>query len=86
MGEPAGFEPAEDSWYPGGWFGPSWGAPVCEPERHLDTPMDELCIDCLVPFTEGDSGLSVPFVYEVGGWTLTHHHIACFRRGLLPCP
>ena len=70
--------------YAGGWFGESWGAPVCEEDRHLGTPVGERCIDCLVEFVDTDQGLSVPFVYEVGSMTLTHHHHACWMRGLEP--
>jgi hypothetical protein len=68
--------------YPGGWFGASWGAPVCDKESHLDTPVGERCIDCLELLTDADRGLSVPFVYEIGSMTLTHHHHACFVRNL----
>jgi hypothetical protein len=71
----------EGYWYPGGWFGESWGAPICEDEaRHLDVPVGELCASCLEAFTEADQGMSMPLVYEAGCWSLMHEHIACFRR------
>lgn len=25
------------------WFGRSWGAPVCDPRDHVDTPVGEIC-------------------------------------------
>lgn len=70
--------------YAGGWFGQSWGAPVCDPARYLDVPDGSACIDCLDPILRSDAGLAVPFVYEVGSVTLTYHHIACWLRGLEP--
>lgn len=79
-------------WYPGGWFGASWGAAVCDPETHLDTPVDWLCGDCLRPIEADDRGMLIPFTYgelkpdsgryEPAGMTLVGEHLACFLRGL----
>ncbi len=78
-----------DGWpeddYPGGWFGTSWGAPICDDGNHLPTPVGEPCTDCKVPIFDGDQGLSVPFIFRRGdglhAWKLTHIHIDCFRAG-----
>lgn len=67
--------------YPGGWFGPSWGAAVCEPERHKPTPIGELCLDCREPFVNGDQGLTIPGVHD-GVFGLRSIHIACFLNEL----
>lgn len=73
-----------DDDYPGGWFGASWGAPVCDPDTHRPTPADEICAnpECLRPIQPDDSGLVIPHVYAPGKWRLTYEHIGCFRRKL----
>jgi hypothetical protein len=68
--------------YPGGWFGESWGAPVCDPGTHRDTPVGWLCVACLVAITAADHGLIMPFGYERGAASLVAEHFECFRRGL----
>lgn len=82
----------DDDDYPGGWFDRSWGAPVCEPERHKPTPIGELCMDCQQPIGVLDQGLTVPHIYLPKGQTsaamrLAHIHIDCFLgKVVLPAP
>lgn len=64
-------------YYPRGWFGPTWNAPVNEDSRHLDTPFGEKCMACHKEFVEGDQGLTIPGVHE-GSYDLQSIHIACF--------
>jgi hypothetical protein len=64
--------------WPGGWFGESWGAPVCEPDRHRPTPVGQACLGCVVPIAEGDQGMLIPS--EEG---LTAHHLDCFLEIVL---
>lgn len=78
--------PSDDDGYwaggPGGWFGPSWGAPVCDPDGHLPTPVGQSCTDCHQPIKVNDQGLVIPCIYAPGQVRLTAVHIDCFRRGL----
>lgn len=71
-----------DDDYPGGWFGASWGAAVCEESRHKSTPVGQPCMDCVVPITADDQGLILPYVTADRGMVLTAYHKACFLRGL----
>lgn len=69
--------------YPGGWFGESWGAPVCEPDRHMPTPVGDKCVDCAQLITADDRGMIIPFA----GMTppvLESHHLDCFLRIVMP--
>lgn len=77
-----------DDGYPGGWFGESWGAAVCDPATHKPTPADMICVngDCLRPIQPGDQGLLIPHIYAPGQWRLTAEHLDCFRRGLGAAP
>ncbi len=70
---------SDNDWYPGGWFGPSWGAPVNEEGRHLAIPIGEACMYCNGRFRAGDQGLTMPHVGE-GGASLVSVHIDCFRH------
>ena len=69
--------------YPGGWFGESWGAPVCEEARHLPTPTGQPCVECMVPIIDGDQGVVIPYVHR-GGWEMTNYHLPCFLSTVLP--
>jgi hypothetical protein len=69
--------------YPGGWFGESWGAPVCVPERHLPVPTGQPCVECTQPVQETDQGLLIPYAND-GGWELTAYHLPCFLATVLP--
>lgn len=69
--------------YPGGWFGPSWGAPACEERRHRLTPVGERCIYCHVAFVDGDQGLTMPQMGD-DSWRLVSAHIDCFGLAISP--
>jgi hypothetical protein len=68
--------------YPGGWFGESWGAPVCADRSVWPTPVGEECLQCLVPIVLGDRGLIIPYWNESGKMRLTVEHMRCFVRNL----
>lgn len=57
-----------------GWFGKSWGAPVCTPEDHRQTPEGEVCIYCGEPIEAHENG----FIDMVG----QPSHYACNLRGI----
>jgi len=62
------------------WFGESWGAPVCEPEEHIETPVGEPCGYCDEPIAEGDIGFRMPFVSDPSGIGHMDAHHACLLR------
>lgn len=69
--------------YPGGWFGESWCAPVCDEARHLPTPVGDLCTECAQEITADDQGVLIPFA----GMTpivLSAYHLPCFLATVLP--
>ena len=57
------------------WFGESWGAQVCEPEAHTETPVGAGCLHCGEPIAEGDRG----FLDEGAGVT----HFECGLRMII---
>lgn len=60
------------------WFGPSWGAPCCDPERHIDTPIGEACAWCDEPIGADDSGVTLgPLASPTD---TDHHHLNCWLR------
>lgn len=75
--------------YPGGWFGESWGAPICEPARHKPTPVGELCVDCHIAINSKDQGHLIPFVNVRSGTheqALAPYHRGCFVASIIPLP
>jgi len=67
--------------YPGGWFGKSWGAPVCSPDTHKPTPIGDQCIDWGGLLLSNDQGMIIPF----GGMrpaVLGSHHLDCFLKSI----
>lgn len=73
-----------------GWFGESWGAPCCEPEDHIPTPIGLQCGRCREPIKLGDQGVVAPAVTLAGAVIRIAHHIDCYVQVLLPhgpeCP
>jgi hypothetical protein len=67
--------------YPGGWFGPSWGAPACDEGRHLGTPVGEECLMCDKRFVVGDQGLTMPHAGQ-NGVELRSVHLDCFLKNI----
>lgn len=63
------------------WFGESWGAPVCDPRTHIETPVGKLCKghdhthkdwdDQVI--REGDQGVTVPYQGPDGVKPLPYH-------------
>lgn len=41
------------------WFGPTWRAPICDPDYQTLTPVGQPCIFCDRLFVFGDQGLSM---------------------------
>lgn len=69
-----------------GWFGESWGAPVCEPKLHVDTPVGTECVghehmhtddrpDTIQP---GDQGITLPQISLDKTMHLVVYHLDCW--------
>jgi hypothetical protein len=63
------------------WFGPSWGAPICEPVDEASSPVGEDCLLCHEPIREGQRGVLLVFSDEKGS-RYVPEHIDCFCRSL----
>lgn len=70
--------------YPGGWFGESWDAPVCDPARHMPTPVGDRCVECSDLIEEDDQGMIIPFWDGTAPVMLTSTHLTCFLATILP--
>lgn len=69
-----------------GWFGKSWGAPVCDPLEHQPTPVGIMCRRCRIPIEAGDEGLTLMGVEDAAGsLSTTVLHLACFAASIR-CP
>lgn len=69
--------------YPGGWFGASWGAPVCEAASHKPTPTGEDCLyGCGKPIAAGDQGVVLPHCDQPGRFRMAAGHLDCFLGAL----
>lgn len=74
------------------WFGESWGAPICDPRAHVDTPVGQDCAghDHLHgpvsrKIREGDQGVTVPFFSAKAPGILAYHLQCWFHElGLHP--
>lgn len=74
------------------WFGKSWGAPVCDPRYHVETPLGEVCLECAGAVVDGDQGLicacdpSIPnaFWWYFAGdeHSVCAYHVACFEQSV----
>jgi hypothetical protein len=62
------------------WFGDSWGAPCCDPEEHVATPVRESCGECDRRIVEDDQGFVLP-----GPTGPVVYHQVCFLRTVIPC-
>jgi len=63
------------------WFGPTWGAPVCDPEEKIPTPIGLPCFACERSIVDGDQGFAVPLVDgvpEAPIATWQPWHLDCF--------
>jgi hypothetical protein len=62
------------------WWGESWGAPACDPELHVPTPVGMDCEWCDETIEKDDRGFTMP----VMGSDLTiYYHQPCFLRSVL---
>lgn len=77
------------------WFGKSWGAPCCEAELHVATPVNVPCARCKEPIRPGDQGVAMPLVGAIShrqafSVEMLYWHLDCFLGGILPhgpdCP
>src|SRR5574338_472600 len=67
------------------WFGPSWGAPVCDPAYAAPTPTAP-CAECGKAFHDLDQGVILPFHGNPGDPSELPYHHTCFMKtlGLYP--
>lgn len=75
------------------WFGETWGAPICEPEKKVTTPVGQECLECKEPILANDQGVMMPFTDFVHGEPRSRmiaEHLDCFLDTILPhgpdCP
>lgn len=66
------------------WFGESWGAPACDPDRHVDTPVGEKCLRCQRAIAEDDQGFMMPLV-TMTETTVCAYHVDCLIAAVTPC-
>jgi hypothetical protein len=62
------------------WFGEDWGAPCCEPELHIETPVGAKCVWCSERIVNGDTGFT-SVVYPTN--QIIHYHENCYLRQIL---
>ncbi len=67
------------------WFGADWGAPACDPEDHVETPVGEECCRCKGTIKDDDQGLVIPGL-GAEGRIVVIYHLDCFMKSILPCP
>lgn len=66
------------------WFGPSWGAPVCDPRAHIPTPVGFSCGGCDHEIIDGDNGVVYPY-WDGHSVTPMAWHRECNLRQVLGC-
>ena len=72
------------------WFGITWGAACCTPDRHIERPVGETCHLCSKPIGEFDQGVALHSVYATidpnPNWPPEYDvmHVSCFLRYVLP--
>lgn len=67
------------------WFGPSWGAGVCDPATHMTLPIGRTCLACKEPFESNSRGLQLPLIEgtpEKPRTSLCYWHLDCFLAHL----
>lgn len=73
------------------WFGPSWGAPVCDPRTNIPTPVDTFCEGCSQRITQGENGVTYPYWDGYGpdgsdgSGGIVAYHRECNLRSVLGC-
>lgn len=69
------------------WFGASWGAPICSPSEHVETPVGEACMYCDAPIEADDQGVRMPSMKPKGLTFVSvvlSAHLDCFLQTILP--
>lgn len=61
-------------------FGGPWGAIKCD---EIETPVGELCVRCKVPIKEGDQGVVMPLMVNLGTWIPVAEHRECVLESIL---
>lgn len=68
------------------WFGPTWGAPVCEPDEQAPTPVGEHCLACGGTIRDMDQGFIIPRMIQEGDdfidFAPSYWHLNCFLRNI----
>lgn len=64
------------------WFGESWGAAVCSPVSHAETPIAEPCAWCMELIEDGDVGVIIPSMGE-RGFDRVPFHLECHLRTIV---
>ena len=70
------------------WFGKSWGAPACEEDEHVETPVGVACARCKKPIEADDQGVTMPLVEQKGNLFFSRmlaYHLQCHLDGII-CP
>jgi hypothetical protein len=71
------------------WFGKSWGAPACDEDEHVATPVGAPCERCKKPIEAEDQGVMMPLVsldeFDEGSVSMIAYHLQCFLDGMF-CP
>ena len=60
------------------WFGKTWGAPICDPHTHIETPDGEACPGCMKTIRDGDQGVEIPFSGGPEDPPVLDWHLNCF--------
>lgn len=75
------------------WFGRTWGASVCDPDTHIETPAGQECAGCGGAVVEGHQGITLPYARPTEADmqpTRIAYHLDCWLQaigaptGLLP--
>ncbi len=64
------------------WFGASWGAPICDPAEHIETPDGEVCPGCTRTIRPESQGVQLPWVRDDGFVDRLDWHLECFTKVL----
>jgi hypothetical protein len=67
------------------WFGKSWGAPACEEDEHVETPVGVACARCKKPIEADDQGVTMPLISLDRSVSILAYHLQCYLDGII-CP
>jgi hypothetical protein len=63
------------------WFGQSWGASVCDPVDHVETPAGENCTRCGEQLQATDTGVILPYASDPPASMPYHRN--CYLREII---